>query len=63
MKILKKNFKNFKVSYQKKDKLMPKRGTLSVKKARKLINYHPKFNLEKGYQRYINWYKNQKFRI
>ncbi len=62
MKILKKNFKNFKVSYEKKDKLMPKRGTLSIKKAKRLINYNPRFDLKKGYQRYINWYKTQKFK-
>ena len=62
MKILKRNFKNFEVTYEKKDKLMPKRGTLSVNKAKKLIKYKPNFNLEKGYQRYINWYKIQKFK-
>ena len=39
---------------------MPKRGTLSINKAKKLIKYKPSFNLEKGYQRYINWYKIQK---
>ena len=37
---------------------MPVRGTLSVDKAKKLINYNPKWSLEKGYPEYINWYKN-----
>ena len=37
---------------------MPKRGTLSVKKAKSLIKYEPKWNLEKGYVRYVEWYKN-----
>ena len=34
---------------------MPVRGTLSVDKAKKLINYNPSFR--KGPE-YINWYKN-----
>ena len=29
---------------------MPFRGTLSVKKAEKLLGYKPKFNLEEDYQ-------------
>ena len=37
---------------------MPERGTLSIEKAKKLIGYNPEWNLEKGYQRYIDWYKN-----
>jgi nucleoside-diphosphate-sugar epimerase len=62
IKILKKNFKDLKISYEKQDKLMPTRGTLSIKKATKLINYKPKYNLIKGYSKYINWYKSQKFK-
>ena len=26
--------------------------------SKKLIDYNPEWNLEKGYQRYIDWYKN-----
>jgi nucleoside-diphosphate-sugar epimerase len=37
---------------------MPIRGTLSVSKAKKLIGYKPNWNLEKGYVKYISWYKN-----
>ena len=39
------------------DKLMPKRGTLNVDKARDLIGYNPSWPLKKGYQKYIEWYK------
>ena len=53
----KKNFSGIKVKYIKRDKLMPKRGTLSTIKAKKLINYKPKWPLKKGYQKYIEWYK------
>jgi nucleoside-diphosphate-sugar epimerase len=61
IKILKKNFSNVKINYKKQDKLVPKRGTLSTKKAEKLIGYKPKYNLFKGYGRYVSWYKKQNF--
>ena len=57
IKILKKNFKNVKVKYKKRDKLTPYRGTLSTNKAKKLLKYNSKWSIEKGYQKYINWYK------
>lgn len=55
--ILMKNFPNIKVQNRERDKLMPERGTLSIDKANKLIGYRPIWNLEKGYQNYIDWYK------
>jgi nucleoside-diphosphate-sugar epimerase len=42
------------------DSLMPERGTLSVEKARRLLGYEPRFPLEKGFVRYIEWYKQLK---
>ena len=56
--ILEKNFTNIEIKNRERDKLMPERGTLSIEKAKKLIDYNPEWNLEKGYQRYIDWYKN-----
>jgi len=56
--ILKQNFPNVNINYLPKDKLTPDRGTLSVKKAEKLIGYKPKWPIEKGFQKYIDWYKN-----
>ena len=38
------------------DKLMPKRGTLSIEKARSLINYNPSWPINKAYPEYIKWY-------
>lgn len=65
--ILKENFSNLEVEMKAKtDKLVPKRGTLSIKKAQELINYNSRWGLEEGYQSYINWYKNfysSKFKI
>ena len=40
---------------------MPFRGTLSVDKAKKLIGYKPKFNIDKGIPKLIKWYENTKF--
>ena len=51
------NFPKVQVSYKKRDKLMPLRGTLSISKAEKLIKFKSKWPLEKGYLKYINWYK------
>ena len=55
--ILIKNFPTIQVQSRERDKLMPERGTLSIEKAKKLIGYEPVWNLEKGYQAYIDWYK------
>lgn len=59
--ILKKNMSNVIVKKVERDKLMPFRGTLSVKKAEKLLGYKPKFNLERGLPKLIKWYENSKF--
>lgn len=56
--ILDKNFKNVRIKYKKKDALMPERGTLSIEKAKKLIGYNPKWSIDEGFIKYINWYKN-----
>ncbi len=57
LKITKKYFPNISVRYKSRDKLMPKRGTLSIKKAKSILGYSPKWSLDKGYLRYIKWYK------
>ena len=55
--IIEDNFTNVNVRYIPKDKLTPDRGTLSVEKAKKMIGYEPKWPLEKGFVKYIYWYK------
>jgi len=55
--ILTEHFPHVKVYSTERDQFMPERGTLSVEKARKLIGYDPKFPLEKGFPKYIAWYK------
>jgi len=55
--ILLSHFPEAKITYEKRDKLMPKRGTLSIDKAKKLLGYKPKFSIEDAYPKYIKWYK------
>ncbi len=43
--------------HEDRDRLMPKRGTLSIEKARKLLGYESRYPLEKGFVEYIAWYK------
>lgn len=55
--IVKAHFPGIEVKYQPRDALMPERGTLSIEKARKLLGFEPQWPLEKGFVRYIDWYK------
>ena len=54
--IIQKYFPNVNLCNVNRDKLMPNRGTLNVDKARNLIGYNPRWPLEKGYPKYIEWY-------
>jgi nucleoside-diphosphate-sugar epimerase len=56
-KIIQKEFPGIKVSHVARDALMPERGTLNVTKARQMIGYEPRFPLEIGFSRYIEWYR------
>ena len=55
---LKKEFPNIKIFYKEREKFMPERGTLDISKAKKLIGYNPVNPIDKGYIKYITWYKN-----
>lgn len=55
--ILLEHFPDVNIKYQPRDKLMPHRGALSIEKAKNMIDYKPKYPLEKGFVDYINWYK------
>tara|TARA_B110000971_G_scaffold90403_1_gene92983 strand:+ start:5274 stop:6314 length:1041 start_codon:yes stop_codon:yes gene_type:complete len=59
-KILKKYFPNLKYKIVERDHKRPKRGTLNINKAKRLLKFKPKFNLEKGTEIYVKHYKNQK---
>lgn len=57
LEILKEHFPDINVRLEPKDVLMPDRGTLSIEKARRMIGYDSQYPLEKGFVRYIEWYK------
>lgn len=64
--ILKIYFPKLKIKTIKRDKLMPKRGTLSMKKAKNLVNFNSEYNLERGIKKMVNWYRkneNEKYFI
>lgn len=53
-------FPGIKIHDGEKDKFMPIRGTLSVNKAKRLLDYQPEYPLQIGYKKYIEWYKTLK---
>lgn len=55
--LMREAFPEIEVVHNARDGLMPERGTLSVDKAKRLIGYEPQYPLEKGFPRYIAWYK------
>jgi len=55
VKILSKYFDDLKFKIKKRDNFRPKRGTLSINKARKLLKYKPYYNLERGVKKYIEF--------
>ena len=54
--ILKSFFPKLKAKKIDRNNLMPLRGTLSMKKAKLLLNFKSKWKLEEGYKQYIEWY-------
>lgn len=63
--ILKKRFPNIVTENIPRDKLVPKRGTLSNQKAKELLNFHSQYPIKIGYNLYIDWYINfiEKYKI
>jgi len=51
------NFPGISKDFVPRDKLMPLRGTLSVDKAKSILGYEPAYPIEKGFKKYIDWYK------
>ncbi len=55
--IVREKFPKIKIALKKKEVFTPERGTLSINKAKKLLGYKPKYSIDKGYRKYLNWYK------
>jgi len=62
VKLLKLKFPLLRIKFIPWDKLTPKRGGLSINKAKNLLKYKPSFKIEIGYKKYINWYRNFYFK-
>ncbi len=58
IKILKTKFPTIEIERKDREKFTPERGTLSINKAKSLINYDPVYPIEEGYLSYIDWYSN-----
>ncbi|MBI4615895.1 MAG: NAD(P)-dependent oxidoreductase [Planctomycetes bacterium] len=57
LEIVLKHFPDAKVDRVERDALMPVRGTLKIDRAARLLGYSPRFPLEVGFPRYIDWYR------
>jgi nucleoside-diphosphate-sugar epimerase len=55
--VLRRRFPGLTLERVERDSLMPRRGTLSVDKARRLIGYDPRTPIEVGFDKYIAWYR------
>jgi len=53
---------NFKYKISKRDKFRPKRGTLSINKAKKLLKYKPSYNLSSGIEECISFIRTKKIK-
>lgn len=55
--IVRDEFPDLEVERIERDRLMPRRGTLSVDKAREIMGYDPRHPIEVGIPEYIDWYR------
>lgn len=60
VKILKKYFPYLEYEVVERDNFRPKRGTLSIKKAKRLLGYTPNYTIEKGIKNYLQYLKENK---
>ena len=55
--ILQRYYPDATIRHTPRDQLLPKRGTLSIDKARRLVGFEPAYPLERGFAEYIDWYR------
>lgn len=55
--VIRVHFPDVQTAFEERDRLMPVRGTLSIKKAKHLLGYSPKYPIEEGFKKYIAWYR------
>ena len=61
--IVRSHFPDIAVSHEQRDDLMPVRGTLSIAKAIRLLDYAPAHSIEIGFAKYIAWYRDLVTRV
>ncbi len=54
---LKKYFPDLKYVVTERDEFRPKRGTLSIEKAKRMLGYRPRYSLEEGIKEYVEFVK------
>ena len=54
--LVQEHFPEIEVEYVERDALRPYRGTLSMAKAKELMDHEPRVELEQGLARYVEWY-------
>lgn len=54
--ILRQHFPDLQYSHGPLDDTRPRRGTMSIAKARELLGYEPKWRIERGMADYVRWY-------
>jgi nucleoside-diphosphate-sugar epimerase len=60
VKCLNHHFSDLEYDIVPRDEFRPKRGTLSIEKAEKLIGYSPKYSLQEGVDEYVEFIKNKR---
>ncbi len=55
--LLEKEIGRIRINHQARSSLLPKRGSLSIEKAKSLLGYQPAYALETGLKRYLAWYR------
>jgi nucleoside-diphosphate-sugar epimerase len=55
--LVQEHFPEVEVEYVERDRLRPFRGTLSMEKAKRLMDFEPQVELEEGLDRYVAWYR------
>lgn len=55
--LVQEHFPEIEVEYVERDHLRPFRGTLSMEKAKRLMDHEPKVELEEGLEKYVRWYR------
>ena len=59
LEIIRVHFPKIRIKISNKDSFHPKRGTLDISHAKGILNYSPRFNLETGIKKYIDFLSNQ----